>query len=129
MDALESGDTGQLLVIRRTLEKAPGPEPAFNVMLLALCDAAIARTQGNLPRSDHLIQDALRRAAPWSNPAQSINPFNFMLATFLTGNLLLENRLLYGQRESPLPIEPSASLSRRITTSRTWYSRISIRSA
>ncbi len=93
LSALEAGDTGRLIAIRKSLEKAPGPEPAFNVMLLALCDAAMGRTQGDLFRADHIIQDALRRAAPWSNPAQSVNPFNFMLATFLTGDLLLENRL------------------------------------
>ncbi|NVN44976.1 hypothetical protein HW537_13840 [Asaia siamensis] len=93
-DALEKGDTARLLQIRHTLEKAPGPEPAFNVMLFALCDAATARTMGDLPRADHIIHEALRQAAPWSNPAHSVNPFNLMLATFLTGNLLLENQWL-----------------------------------
>ncbi|MFC0500355.1 hypothetical protein [Asaia krungthepensis] len=93
LSALEAGDTSRLVTIRNSLERAPGPEPAFNVMLLALCDAAMARTQGDLFHADHIIQEALRRAAPWSNPAQSVNPFNFMLATFLTGDLLLENRL------------------------------------
>ncbi len=93
LSALEAGDTSRLVTIRNSLERTPGPEPAFNMMLLALCDASMARTQGDLFHADHIIQEALRRAAPWSNPAQSVNPFNFMLVTFLTGDLLLENRL------------------------------------
>lgn len=92
LDALEEGDTDRLVQIRDSLDASAGPEPGFNVMRNALCDAAIARTRGDLPRSNRIIHDALRQAEPWGNPAQSVNPFNFMLLTLFAGNLLLEDR-------------------------------------
>lgn len=90
LDAMLAGDTGKLLTIRKALEQNPGPEPAFSIMRLALCDAAIARTQGDIERSTRIIREALQAAQPWSNPAHSVNPFNFMLITLLSGNFLLE---------------------------------------
>ncbi|WP_162993538.1 hypothetical protein [Asaia bogorensis] len=92
LEALEAGDTDRLRQIRSALDASAAPEPGFNVMRNALCDAAIARTQGNLSLSNRIINDALRHAEPWGNPAQSINPFNFMLFTMFAGNLLLEDR-------------------------------------
>lgn len=92
LTAMEHGDPAQLHAIRDGLGKRIPAASASYVVMAGLCDAAIARVQGDLTGSDAFLDRARKAAGPLGDPARSINPLDLLFETVRVGNLMLEGR-------------------------------------
>lgn len=92
LTAMEHGDIAQLHSIRDRLGKEFQASSVSYVVMAGLCDAAIARVQGDLPGSDTVLDRTLKAAGTFGDPARSINPYDLLLETMRVGNLMLEGR-------------------------------------
>jgi len=92
INAMARGDTERLRKICETLKGPPSSPNALNDLLIGLCKAALARTQGNFALSNTILHEAMDKAQPWGNPNLSINPFNIEAVSMGAGNFMLSGQ-------------------------------------
>ncbi|MCO6160825.1 hypothetical protein ACFFGF_06835 [Asaia lannensis] len=91
-NAMEAGDRSRLESLRAVVASAENV-PALRKMMIALCDASIARVDGDFARSSNIILQALHQAGKLGDLSQTINPFVILLKSVHIGNLMLMGRV------------------------------------
>lgn len=91
-DAMEAGDRARLESLRAVVASAENAPP-LRKMMIALCDASIARVDGDFAHSSNIILQALHEAGKFGDLSQTINPIQIMLRSIHIGNLMLMGRI------------------------------------
>ncbi len=91
-DAMEAGDRSRLESLRAVVASAQNA-PSIRKMMIALCDAAMARVDGDFAHSSNIILQALHEAGKFGDLSQTINPIQIMLRNIHIGNLMLMGRV------------------------------------
>lgn len=90
--AMQAGDRPRVEALRSIIESERNSS-SVKIMMLALCDAAIARIDGDFSHSSNIILEALHHAGKLGDPDQTINPILLMLRSIHAGNLMLAGQV------------------------------------